>query len=195
MNKLTKKQTETFSALKYTFIDAVSASYDWSTGYGDSWDIIRPDTYEMDTREIKTRAEYYNINTDCCNLAALAEKVQEEIYIDPQYEPMINYYTDLGDVNAENMAEKFDGSCFTVIRFYDGEVGLALTGGGMDMRWSMAEAFINAGYFPPAYVCELPAMAGKTNALTIAACNETLKTLSDRYLWAIKRNKEISNNP
>ena len=41
------------------------------------------------------------------------------------------------------------------------EWGLALTGGGMDLSWELAEAYMLCGYLPPLELCSLPAFAGK----------------------------------
>lgn len=42
----------------------------------------------------------------------------------------------------------------------DGDVYLALTGGGMDLSWEIAEAYIRLGYLPPVAL-DLPRMAGR----------------------------------
>jgi hypothetical protein len=191
MNKLTDKQKEILENLTGNFIDAGSVGYDWSEGYADSWDIIRPDASQFDETEIIEAAELYDIEIADFEHNELIEEIQNEIWLDSQYEPMMNYYTDLGDVSGQDIAQKFNNSCFTVIEFDTGNVGLALTGGGMDMSWSMARAFISAGYLPPEYICQLPKMGGENSALTIAACNETLKILSDRFLRVIEQNNNL----
>lgn len=42
----------------------------------------------------------------------------------------------------------------------NGEFGLALTGGGMDMTWSIVQAFCQLGYLPPTAYCNNPGFAG-----------------------------------
>jgi hypothetical protein len=191
MNTLTDKQKETLENLTYNFIDAGSESYDWSEGYAESWDIIRPDASQFSESEIIAAAELYDIEIADFEHNELIENIQNEIWIDSQYEPMMNYYVDLGNYNAQEIAQKFNNSCFTVIEFDTGNIGLALTGGGMDMSWSMARAFINAGYLPPQYISQLPGMSGENSALTIAACNKTLKILSNRFLRTIEQNNNL----
>lgn len=48
-----------------------------------------------------------------------------------------------------------------VVRIDGDGYGLALTGGGMDLSWEIAEAFALLGYLPPVHFADLPGMAGK----------------------------------
>lgn len=43
----------------------------------------------------------------------------------------------------------------------DGDYWLALTGGGMDYGWEIAEGYMRLGYLPPQFVHDLPRMAGR----------------------------------
>jgi hypothetical protein len=66
-----------------------------------------------------------------------------------------------------------------VIKLRDGQTGLALTGGGMDLSWEICEAFVKLGFYPPAHFARLPKMAGrgedKHDRRIIAKCRESLK--------------------
>ena len=76
--------------------------------------------------------------------------------------PMMNYFYPVSDYTPGDMEEwaaKLDGLPLCVVEL-DGERGLALTGGGMDLSWEIAEAFIRLGYYPPTWI-DLPAMAGR----------------------------------
>ena len=60
----------------------------------------------------------------------------------------------------------------------DDTYGLALTGGGMDLSWEIAEAFTRLGMYPPLDVCSLPAMGNDPDSprtrYIIDACRTTL---------------------
>lgn len=73
------------------------------------------------------------------------------------------------------------------------EYGLALTAGGMDLTWEIAEAYIRLGYYPPVEFTQLPDMAGrgdsKDDQLIVDACRKTLemaKERADRQLQAFE---------
>lgn len=76
----------------------------------------------------------------------------------------------------------------TVVTVFE-EPHLALTGGGMDMRWAIAETYINLGYYPPADVCKLPAMAGRgeseSDQLILKACFIALEKMRQRTQWQL----------
>lgn len=47
---------------------------------------------------------------------------------------------------------------------FDTTLALALTGGGMDLSWEIAEGFMRLGYLPPAWITDLPRI-GKRDTL------------------------------
>lgn len=51
-------------------------------------------------------------------------------------------------------------------------VGLALTGGGMDLSDRIAEAYVRLGYLPPAALAPLPDFAGREHAPALVAAVE-----------------------
>lgn len=51
-------------------------------------------------------------------------------------------------------------------------VGLALTGGGMDLSDRIAEAYVRLGYLPPAALAPLPDFAGHEHAPALVAAVE-----------------------
>lgn len=65
--------------------------------------------------------------------------------------PMMNYFWPVHNRgNLEEMAVSIADLPLCVVEFEDsGEIGLALTGGGMDLSWEIAEAYIRLGYRPP----------------------------------------------
>lgn len=73
----------------------------------------------------------------------------------------------------ESHAEKIADLPLCIVRFEDDEsYALALTGGGMDLSWEIAEAFMRLGYLPPLAYCDLPNMAG-------------MDTGDERHRWVI----------
>lgn len=69
-------------------------------------------------------------------------------------------------------------------------VGLALTGGGMDLSWEICEAYMRLGYVPPSGI-ELPRMAGKqaneTNLDIVAAMRRSYEAQRDYMERCIER--------
>lgn len=67
----------------------------------------------------------------------------------------------------------------------DGEYGLALTGGGMDLSWEICEAFARLEFCPPLHYCNLPRMAGReryeSTPFILAACARSTELAA---LWA-----------
>lgn len=198
--------------LSYAHIRVVPTSQDWGTGYVDQWDIVLPSTDEFTFEQCKNLiTEYYidfdkfvpyeddeeeneDLKTDWIEGAQelISEYHNENMHL---FEPMMNYFTELEYEDSQEMANKFFDSCFTVIEFNDGTCGVALTGGGMDMSWEICKAFIDAGFYPPAHYCKLPAMAGRGNSdsdrAIIGICNKSLQAVADGFLRDIENNNDI----
>lgn len=80
--------------------------------------------------------------------------------------PMMNTFwgLDSGFVSDdhESLAEaayKIRDVPMCVVMFEDTDIGLALTGGGMDLSWEIAEAYIRLGTYPPNAIDRMPADA------------------------------------
>ncbi len=85
--------------------------------------------------------------------------------------PMMNYYYPVDLRDMDDAARRLVDTCLVPVEV-DGQTGLALTGGGMDLSWEIAAAFVTLGYLPPVHFADLPRMAGMgatTRNLTIAA--------------------------
>lgn len=113
--------------------------------------------------------------------------------------PMMNYYyplPDHADIDPAAAALKLAHLPLCVVSFQqdgygwsdaavDGDLpayALALTGGGMDLSWQIAEAHMRLGYMPPAFACDLPNFAGMdtaspVNAWIIAGCRRTARAI------------------
>lgn len=114
--------------------------------------------------------------------------------------PMMNYFYALPDHGSfdKDDALKLEGLPLCLVEFSQGgyndynEAGddslpdwaLALTGGGMDLSWQIAEAHMRLGYMPPLFCCDLPRMGGMdvsspTNAWVIAGCRRSAQAVRD----------------
>lgn len=62
--------------------------------------------------------------------------------------------------------------------------GLALVGGGVNLSWEIAEAYIRLGYLPPLEFCDLPALAtlrrDERTMTVIAACRRSIDIMRQR---------------
>jgi hypothetical protein len=107
--------------------------------------------------------------------------------------PMMNYYYPVKLYDCADAARKIAHLPLCVVEMRDGETGLALTGGGMDLSWEICEAFICLGYYPPAHFCDLPEMADKyMNERTlkiIKACQESCRILAG---WVESRRERLA---
>lgn len=87
--------------------------------------------------------------------------------------PMMNYFYPLSEYGiSEDDAVKLEGLSLCLVRFHESygdhydsddslpEYALALTGGGMDLSWDIAEGYMRLGYMPPLFTCRLPRFAG-----------------------------------
>lgn len=84
----------------------------------------------------------------------------------PDKAPMMNTLWEIEDeyTPSEDDEEAMHG--MTVIEMMDdgratGEYYLALTGGGMDMSWQIAETYVDLGYVPPTALGSLPKRSDK----------------------------------
>lgn len=67
------------------------------------------------------------------------------------------------------------------LEYDDERYSLALTGGGMDLTWEIAEAFTRLGYLPPLAYCDLPGMCGRGN-LSNAGTYDAPVSERDQYI-------------
>lgn len=122
----------------------------------------------------------------------------EDERIDERYEPMMNTLWPLPDGFdvPDDVRDRLDN--MTVVGVDDGAVRgvyLALTGGGMDMSWSIARTYVNLGLLPPASLGRLPDMAdidydAESTQRVIAAVrrsNEVMIQRSERNIDELDR--------
>jgi len=80
------------------------------------------------------------------------------------------------------------------VQFSDGKTGIALTGGGMDLSWEIARAYVRLGYLPP-FDLRLPEMAGpgyasQEHRFVVSACRQSAIVLE---LWIKQRKRELQH--
>ncbi len=107
--------------------------------------------------------------------------------------PMMNYsypihiYPEKYDTNEQDFlnecAKKIAHLPLCIVDFGNEEYELALTGGGMDFRWEICEAFILLNNLPPVAFADLPKMAGRGESekdkMLIYACQRAFKVVAD----------------
>ena len=104
--------------------------------------------------------------------------------------PLPDYFADVWEI--EEAAKRLVGVNLCIVEnLDDGEYGLALTGGGMDLSWDICEAYMLLGYLPPVHFCSLPNFAGmkltKKNAWIIAGCNRSLRISKEDAQTGLRR--------
>jgi hypothetical protein len=108
--------------------------------------------------------------------------------------PMMNYAwpLDLTTGQLESAAAELVDLPLCPVEMEDGTTYLALTGGGMDLSWEIAEAFIRCGSMPP-FRLDLPAMAGKHRdpdwQAIVTACERTADIMAG---WATSQKERLA---
>lgn len=124
-----------------------------------------------------------------------AGEYPSETYIEIEHceGPMMNYVYPLPRYFSGSLESVTDieSGCICLVSFSDEnqdrglpQFGLALTGGGMDLRWEIAGAYVDLGFRPPFGVTQgLPDLAGMAltprNALIIQAMRESAENVRD----------------
>jgi hypothetical protein len=158
-------------------IDVTATPRDWSEGFTESWDYMQAPTCpecgeygrwiaESDLPEV-TLVDVAGERDDpesweawrCPN--AECERFGREVAPEDGG-PMMSYSYALpaGDSFDQSHADRIRHLPLCIIDNMDGSYELALTGGGMNLSWRIAEAFMQLGYLPPLAFCDPPRMAG-----------------------------------
>ena len=104
--------------------------------------------------------------------------------------PMMLYVWPLeGDKYGEDDADKLDGLCITLLRnVREDACYLALTGGGMDLSWDIATAYVRLGLIPPATL-RLPRFSGmgwsEERRRVVEACRNAQEALISRANFSL----------
>jgi hypothetical protein len=134
---------------------------------------LDPDEVEIDGDILDLDPILVTIDHECP--ACGAEHYQEG--------PMMNYYYPV-DLDDEVEAAKLIVDTPLCVVKVNGQTGLALTGGGMDLSWEICEAFVRLGFVPPSHFCrDLPRM-GPISARKLGLLEACLKGLEAQERWA-----------
>lgn len=167
-----RKMTKNVRYLSADALESTSVRIDWSEARGEGmegWRSFEAERCEecgeyvvLDAGQGDEEHRYLDSDSNCHGVVSTVNG------------PMMNYFYPVKIDDCEEAARAIDNLPLCVVQFEDGKTALALTGGGMDLSWEIAEAFIRIGYLPPLAFTRLPAMAGKTlNTRTrtvLAAC-------------------------
>jgi hypothetical protein len=130
--------------------------------------------YESDelTAAVQTGNREYLVGLICdaidneyadCDLDELRDQVLQ--YLDEGSDPVFNYVyplpADFEEQDAGPLQTKLLQSLPLVVVEINDYYFLALTGGGQDLTWDIAAAYIAAGYLPPFHFTDLPHFAGQ----------------------------------
>lgn len=137
--------------LRVDYVDAKPQDRDWSEGWGETWEALEAVRCDECGAEVIGPDDHVSA---CAN-------GDEDVRDLGAEGPMMNYLYPLTDDDPRGCAVSIADLPLCVITDEEGEMlGLALTGGGMDLSYEIAQAYIACGYFPPAHF-RLPAMAGR----------------------------------
>lgn len=166
-------------SLHADYLTATSVWYDWSErSPGDDWDYWEslrcPDCGKV-TPGFSGEWSHWDLDdeADCVN----------DVWAEG---PMMSYYWPVGlrRIGApEEAARELVDLPVCIVRIYDderGSYGLAFTGGGMDMSWELAEAYMRLGLLPPIDVAaNLPTLGGlrldATHKWVLRGCRASLR--------------------
>lgn len=139
--------------LRADCVDYKAQDYDFSKGYAEKWEV----GFEQTEEEMENE----------------------------EWMPMMNYYYPLPkDFKPWDNIKKDLSPNTTLIYFTDEDkYAIALTGGGMNLTWNIAESYINLGYLPPLDYCDLPRMAGMR-----------MKPKSKKIIFACRRTLDVTKN-
>lgn len=181
--------------LSYELIEEKPESFNFGEGYTETWDVVRPNFYDLDESELKKFLDDagYSYEDDDSE-DKLAEMVGE--YFDESYMPIYNFLYPLGEYfEIPKALEHIRALSNTTIIEKDEKHYLALTGCGMDMTWEIIESYINLGYYPPVHFCNPPSMMGRGESekdkQIIKACKKSLEAMKQRIEGKLETLKNI----
>jgi hypothetical protein len=207
-NEIAVPKTEEIDVreLHYGALDVASVNYDWTEHeIGSDWE-----PYEAAECQ---ECEHVSVDPGEERCPRCVAKGAEG-YLDSREGPMMNYYYPLpgfSDDPREASARLVDlPLCLVRIGGPTEEDvwALALTGGGMDLRWEICEAFMRLGYLPPAHFADLPKMSGRGTSrrdrVIIRACLRSFDAVKSQAVGAARglremvawaRQRETENRP
>lgn len=166
-------------------IDATPVQYAWSEyEYDSEWSIVYPELRGVPNDALVTFASDYlgmdvSVPDDPDGFDDLIDDLNPAMYEEPDlFVPVMSYYYPVSLRGTPEEAQWALVGLPVCVVEVGGEYVLALSGGGMDYRWEICEAYIRLGQLPPVHFCDLPAMSDRgdddTDRLIIDACLRSL---------------------
>lgn len=147
--------------LSCSVVDVQPVTYDWSEGHEIEWESREAVECQkcgkvlvLGTGGGEDTHSALDSNSDCDGYVGQAEG------------PRMSYFYPLPSTYApsEEDVAKLAHLPLCVVEFTGGGFeghALALTGGGMDLTWEIAEAYMVLGFLPPFHYARLPAICGR----------------------------------
>lgn len=117
-------------------------------------------TNELSCQCIEDRPQYFNFAEGYCETWDIPMNLSEQEIENEEYMPLMNYIYSLPDdfQIPDDWRDKLEN--MTIIEV-DNKYFLGLTSIGQDNSWEICQTYVNLGYYPPAYFCSLPRLAGR----------------------------------
>jgi hypothetical protein len=107
--------------------------------------------------------------------------------------PMMSYWYPCPIADEASAARELADLPLCVVKV-DGETGIALTGGGMDLSWEICEAYTRLGYLPPIhYAGRLPRTADRMTDGRRRVLVAAKRAAEIRLAWATRALEDITN--
>lgn len=149
----------------HTAIDAESQDYDFSRSF-DDWHVPKPNFSDHDNHTIREAIRYIGLDPDDYTREGwpqnVIEDAREKLRTDSTLEPMMNSVWPMreyrGNTAKDQLAVAWNTTCCIVeIESMPGDHPfIAMTGGGMDLSWDLAEAYMRCNFLPPTNLLPLP---------------------------------------
>ena len=142
-------------SLHADYVDVRPVTFDWQERrYAEEWEFFEAfECEECGDIVAPVMGEAHHNDVDC--------DTECTGYVGYGEGPMMNYYYPMEEYVGDPVedAKKLVNLPLCLV-CVEGEHGLALTGGGMDLTWEICEAFMRLGYLPPTHFCSPPSLAG-----------------------------------
>lgn len=179
--KRIRKEVENLSA---AHVDSESRQVDWSDTLGDGMDGWR--SYDAVTCPECNKTVCVVGPTGECRHSDVDDDADCGGYLNSDG-PVMNYFYPCNVSRPEKAAISLSGAV-CIVQMADGETGFALTGGGMDLSWDIAAAYVECGFLPPAWI-RLPDFGGLTlttrTRTIIEACKRSAEIMAERARWSV----------
>jgi len=173
--------------LSYEHIDTKPRDYDFGQGYPETWEYFEADECGKCGSVLLVRGEEQHWDLD--------DETECEGWLSSGG-PMMNYMYPINIEGGDEAALKIAGLPLCVVLFEeDEEYFLALTGGGMNLKWEICEAYMRLGFLPPLHFCNLPEYAGKQlslrNQWILNGCLASAKGVGSRAERDVERLEQL----